>query len=43
MYFGVELTRFALNVWLAVLCGWKKSAYRVIVDKSFMEKDGKYF
>jgi hypothetical protein len=36
MYFGVELIRFALNVWLAILCGWKKSSYRRIIDKSFM-------
>jgi hypothetical protein len=43
MYFGLEVGKFGLNVWLAVLSGWKKSAYRSIISRSFMEKEGKYF
>jgi len=38
MFFAMELTRFAVNIWLALLAGWKKSVYRSIVDGSFMEK-----
>ena len=32
MFFAMELTRFGLNVWLALLAGWKKSPYRAIID-----------
>lgn len=42
MYFGVELTRLGLSLWMGVLSGWKKSAYRTIIDQSFMEKGEKY-
>lgn len=36
MFFSVELVRFAMSYWLALEAGWKKSAYRSIIDKSFM-------
>ena len=32
MFFGVEFVRFAVSYWLAMLAGWKKSAYRSIID-----------
>ena len=43
MFFMVEMTRFGMSFWLAMLAGWKKSAYRAIIDSSFMEKDGKFY
>lgn len=43
MFFGVELMRFGISYWLALLSGWKKSVYRSIIDSSFMEKDGKFY
>ena len=36
MFFFVELIRFGCSFWLAMLAGWKKSAYRSIIDSSFM-------
>lgn len=43
LYFLIEVSRFALNVWLVILSGSKSSAYRKIIDKSFMEKGDKYY
>lgn len=43
MFFGMELTRFALNVWLGLLGCRKQSAYRAIIDESFMEKSDKHY
>ena len=43
MFFGVELVRFAVSYWLALMAGWKKSAYRSIIDESFMEKGDKFY
>ena len=43
MFFGVELIRYAISYWLALLAGWKKSAYRSIIDQSFMEKGDKFY
>jgi hypothetical protein len=43
MFFGVELVRFGVSYWLALLAGWKKSAYRSIIDESFMEKGDKFY
>ncbi len=36
MYIGIEIIRYVLNVWLVILSGSKTSAYRKIIDKSFM-------
>ena len=36
MFFMIELTRFVLNIWLSYLAGWKTSAYRLIINESFM-------
>lgn len=36
MFFMIELTRFVLNIWLGYLAGWKHSAYRLIINESFM-------
>ena len=43
MFFAMELARFALSAWLAWLAGCKKSAYRAILDQSFMEKAEKFY
>ena len=43
LYFLIELTSFGLNFWLVILSGSKSSAYRKIIDKSFMEKGDKYY
>jgi hypothetical protein len=43
MFCAMELTRFALNIWLGLLAGWKKSCYRGIIDQSFMEKAEKFY
>lgn len=42
MYFGVELVRYGLNIWLTILAISKKSTYRSVINKSFMEKEDKY-
>jgi hypothetical protein len=43
MYFGIELIRMGINLWLAYLAGKKSSPYRKIIDKSFMEKGDKFY
>lgn len=43
MFFSVELVRFGMSYWLALLAGWKKSVYRTIIDQSFMEKGEKFY
>jgi hypothetical protein len=43
MFFLVELMRFGISYWLALLAGWKKSAYRSIIGESFMEKGDKFY
>ncbi len=39
----IEIVRYLLNVWLAILSGSKSSNYRKIIGKSFMEKGDKYY
>lgn len=43
MMLGLEIGRLVLFGWLAILSGWKYSSYRKVINKSFMEKDEKYY
>lgn len=43
MFLWVEMSRLLLTLWLGVLAGRKKSAYRSIIEGSFMEKAEKYY
>ena len=43
MFFAMELVRLGLTGWLVWLAGCKRSAYRAIIDGSFMEKGEKFY